>query len=123
MIAGIGVDIVEVDRLQSWASQPALLDRFFHPRELAACRRGLTYSCMSLAARFAAKEALGKALGGGMRGLVLRDIELVADELGKPSLQLHAGVGTLLEKAGIEKVHVSVSHERSCAIAMVVLEG
>lgn len=123
MIRGIGVDLVKIQRLQAWTADPALLERFFHPGELADSRREDGYSLTSLAARFAAKEAFGKALGRGLRGLTLKEIEVQKDEWGKPGLVLHGHTRELVEKAGLIRTHLSLSHETDLAVAMVVIEG
>lgn len=123
MIRGIGVDLVRIARLEHWAADPHLLERFFHPGELADSKREDGWSLTSLAARFAAKEALGKALGLGLRGLTLKEIEVRKDEWGKPGLVFHGHTKELVDKAGILHVHLSLSHETDMAVAMVVIEG
>jgi holo-[acyl-carrier protein] synthase len=77
---------------------------------------------MSLAARFAAKEAFGKALGTGLSGIVLKDIMVVNNYNGKPELSVSGTALAALEKAGADRVHVSLTHERDTAIAVVILE-
>lgn len=122
MILGIGVDVVHVRRIDHWLTVPGLPERFFHPEELeAANQRGSTRS-LSLAARFAAKEAFGKALGTGLRGIKLRDIQVENTPHGRPDIVLS---GTALDKflaAGGGRVLLSLTHERDNAIAMVVIE-
>lgn len=123
MILGIGVDVVHVRRIEHWLTVPGLPERFFHPEELSAARsRGDTLS-LSLAARFAAKEAFGKALGTGLTGIKLRDIQVENTPYGRPDIVLS---GTALEKfraVGGGRVLLSLTHERDNAIAMVVIEG
>jgi len=122
MILGIGIDVVHVRRIEHWLTVPGLPERFFHPVEIKdAERRGSTLS-LSLAARFAAKEAFGKALGTGLRGLRLRDIQVENTPFGRPDIMLY---GTALERfqaAGGGRVLLSLTHERDNAIAMVVIE-
>ena len=122
MITGIGVDIIQVKRMERWCSNNALLRRYFHPDELAAI--GLQKNAaQSLAARFAAKEAFGKALGTGLTNIVLKDIMILNNENGKPELLMFASAKAAFEKSGANKAFVSLSHEREYAVAMVILEG
>lgn len=122
MIYGIGVDVVHVRRLERWKAVPGLLERFFHPEELAtALSRGAGAS-LSLAARFAAKEAYGKALGTGLAGIVLKDILVVNRHNGSPRMVLFGTAKAALDRAGADSVHLSLTHERDNAIAMVVIE-
>ena len=88
MIVGIGVDIVKVARFQKWIDNPKLTSRFFHEKELTVLNRPKNSALQSLAVRFAAKEAFGKALGSGLKGLMLHDICDVTDNKGKPFLEL-----------------------------------
>lgn len=123
MILGIGVDIVDTKRLEHWLDNPKMLERFFHPEELSSSLSRGSSAPLSLAARFAAKEAFGKALGSGMRGLVLKDIEVINRHNGKPDIRLH---GTALEAYrafGGKRLHISLTHEHSSAVAMIVIEG
>ncbi len=69
MIVGIGLDVVHVSRLERWQQIPGLLDRYFHPEELKTALSRGSGSTLSLAARFAAKEAFGKAVGTGLCGI------------------------------------------------------
>ncbi|GAB1481454.1 holo-ACP synthase [Treponema sp.] len=122
MILGIGIDVVHVQRLEHWRTIPGLLERFFHPDELAeALSRGAAAS-LSLAARFAAKEALGKALGTGLSGIVLKDIKVANQHNGKPEMYLSGTAAQALSKLGAERVHLSLTHETDNAIAMIILE-
>ena len=94
---------------------PALLDRVFTPAEAS---RPLA----SLAARFAAKEALAKALGAPA-GLAWHDAEIVSEETGRPRFELRGTVAARAETLGALHVHVSLSHDAGIASAVVVLEG
>ncbi|AEF82939.1 holo-ACP synthase [Leadbettera azotonutricia] len=122
MIAGIGVDVVHVSRMERWRLTAGLLERYFHPGELGdALSRG-NGADLSLAARFAAKEALGKALGTGLAGIVLKDINVKNRHNGQPEIEVTGTALAALEKIGASRVHLSLTHERDNAIAMVVLE-
>jgi len=122
VILGIGVDVVHIRRIEHWLSVPGLPERFFHPEELAsALSRGPT-APLSLAARFAAKEALGKALGTGLRGIRLADIRVINNHNGRPGIELYGTALARLAESGGTRLHLSLTHERDNAIAMVVLE-
>lgn len=123
MIRGIGVDTVETRRLQAWQNDEGLLRRYFHEDEIAAIRRKGSSMVLSLAARFAAKEAFGKALGTGLAGLELKDIVVMNDEHGKPELTLAGSAQAALDRIGGTRVFLSLTHEQYNAIAMVVIEG
>ena len=119
MIIGVGTDVVDVGRLAaSLERTPSLRSRLFTDAEA-----GLPIE--SLAARFAAKEALAKALGdpGGNGGLSWLDAEIVRDDLGRPSLELRGTVAARAEELGVSRVHLSLSHDAGVAVAFVVLES
>ncbi len=123
MILGIGVDIVDVNRMRHWWERPRLLRRFFHENEIEAVKLRKSAEILSLAARFAAKEAFGKALGTGMRKLTLSDIEVRNSHNGKPQIRVHGSAQRALEEAGGMRLHISMTHEKNHAVAMVVIEG
>ncbi|MDR1127799.1 MAG: holo-ACP synthase [Treponema sp.] len=122
MIAGIGVDIVHVRRLERWRNIPGLLERYFHPDELLSVMNKGPGAALSLAGRFAAKEAFGKALGTGLKGIVLKDIVVVNRHNGSPVIELFGTARRALEKSGAGRIHISLTHEQDNAVAMVVLE-
>ena len=122
MITGIGVDVIHVDRLKRWRKIPGLLERFFHPEELSAALAKGAAADLSLAARFAAKEAFGKALGKGLRGISLKDIMVKNRYDGQPEIAVSGTAFSALQNCGAGRIHVSLTHERDNAIAMVVLE-
>lgn len=125
MIYGIGIDIVKVERLEKWLSEKNaqnLVERFFHKTELEAALANRKSAALRLAARFAAKEAFGKALGTGLKGIKLKDICVKTSHNGKPELLLFGTAQVAMEKVGVKKVFVSLSHEREVAIGIVVLE-
>ena len=122
MIVGIGVDVVYIHRMKRWQGIPGLLERYFHPDELSAAFEKGNGAVMSLAARFAAKEAFGKALGTGLEGIALKDIMVKNRHNGRPELFVAGTARAALENSGAVHIHVSLSHEKENAIAMVVLE-
>ncbi|OJX78059.1 holo-ACP synthase [Leifsonia sp. 71-9] len=115
MIAGIGVDVVDLERFaRSLERTPRLRERLFTEAE-----RGLPVH--SLAARFAAKEALIKALGGS-EGVRWHDMEIVPDEERNPGFVLHNVVERQVRERGIAHIHVSMSHDAGIATAFVIAE-
>mgnify|MGYP000128082419 CR=1 FL=1 len=123
MILGIGIDVVHVYRMRRWEKVPGLFQRFFNEQELNAALAKGEGGILSLAARFAAKEAFGKALGTGLHGLSLRELSVLNDSLGKPRIYLEGKAREALERSGGKRVYVSLSHERDNALAVVVIEG
>ena len=124
-VVGVGVDAIEIQRVREALTRtPTLLTRLFTERERASCvtRCGdLRYG--GLAARFAAKEAVAKALGTGIRGFGFRDIEVLASEDGRPSIELRAGALTAARDIGVTRVHISLSHSTGVAVANAVAEA
>ncbi|KAF4410881.1 MULTISPECIES: holo-ACP synthase [Streptomyces] len=122
MIVGVGIDVAEIDRFAaSLERTPGLADRLFLPDELtlpSGERRGVA----SLAARFAAKEALAKALGapGGLRWT---DAEVHTEPSGRPRLRVTGTVAARAAELGVRGWHVSLSHDAGVASAVVIAEG
>lgn len=121
MIVGIGVDVVDLQRFgRSLERTPALRPRLFGDAE-TVLRDGSPRSLPSLAARFAAKEALIKALGGST-GVGWHDVVVVSDAEGAPSLSLSGGARALADVRGVTHLHLSLSHDGGVAVAYVVAE-
>lgn len=123
MIVGIGLDVVHVGRLERWRQIPGLLERYFHPKEMAAALSRGSGATLSLAARFAAKEAFGKAIGTGLSGITLKNILVLNNHNGKPCMQLFGNALEAFHSSGGSSIHLSLTHERDNALAMVVVEG
>lgn len=116
MIVGVGIDVVDVERFGvSLARTPGLADRLFTPAEA-------TRPVASLAARFAAKEALAKALGAP-DGMLWHDAEVCSEESGRPVFEIRGSVLRRANDLGVASVHVSLSHDAGIASAVVVLES
>ncbi|MBR0545178.1 MAG: holo-ACP synthase [Treponema sp.] len=123
MIIGIGVDISKVSRFEKWVKDEKMIPRFFNSAEINNCR-SIQSACEHYAARFAAKEAFGKALGVGLAGYDMKDIYIVNDEKGRPELKVENKAKDLLEsKCENPIIHVSLSHEKEYATAFVVIEA
>jgi holo-[acyl-carrier protein] synthase len=115
-VLGVGVDVCDIDRFAaSLERTPGLRDRLFTPAEAAR-------PMASLAARFAAKEALAKALGAPT-GMAWHDAEVVSEESGRPRFELRGTVRARARELGAVHVHLSLSHDAGIASAMVVLES
>jgi len=116
----VGVDIVEIGRVAGvvarWGER--FLRRVYTEAELAYCRGRMP----ELAARFAGKEAVTKALGTGIRGLAWRELEILADPLGKPLVRLHGRARARAAEIGLTHFAVSLSHSHDFAVAMVVAQ-
>lgn len=123
MIIGTGIDIVQVNRFDSWVNNEKLLSRFFHPEEVKYILGQNTNQAETIAARFAAKEALGKALGTGLRGFALKDIWVRRDGKGKPYIEVFPAFLEITKSYNCVKIHLSISHEKEYACAIVILEN
>lgn len=126
MILGLGIDVIEVKRVE--ASLARFADRFeqrvFTEGERRYCRAKKKRAAESYALRFAAKEAVAKAMGTGIRGGIdFADIEVSTDVLGRPSVRLHGIAADAAKGRGIERFHLSLSHEGELAVAFAVAEG
>jgi len=123
VIVGVGIDVVQVARLErALARTPRLAERLFTAGERVSTEQGVARRGESLAARFAAKEAVAKALGapGGLRW---RDAEVVSDPSGRPRLVLRGGVAEEAAAQGITAWHLSLSHDGGLASAVVIAES
>ncbi|MFE3326152.1 holo-ACP synthase [Streptomyces sp. NPDC059176] len=122
MIVGVGIDVAEINRFEDALRRtPALADRLFLDSELflpSGDRRGIA----SLAARFAAKEAVAKALGAPA-GLLWTDCEVYVEDSGRPRLRMTGTVAEAAAERGVRVWHVSLSHDAGVASAMVIAEG
>ncbi len=124
MIYGIGTDIVEIERISMLSERYG--GRF--PERILTLEEKQAFDSSSspvhfLAKRFAAKEALSKAIGTGLRHPVsFGNITVVNDPLGKPGFRFHQELSAYLEQFGISKHHLSLSDDRTVACAFVVLE-
>jgi len=124
MICGVGIDLVENNRIEKIIKKWDLkfLNRIFSAGEIQYCKRHIQ-SSTHYGARFAAKESFLKALGIGLgEGVRLSDIEVVNDEKGKPSLSLCGEAKAQIEKRKITEVHLSLTHTKQYATAIVLLE-
>ena len=124
MIIGIGIDVVEIDRIQQLVERHrSSLKRIFASCELKYCQ-GKEKPFPHLQARFAAKEAVFKAFGTGRSlGLPWTDVAVENNLAGKSAVRLSNGAKRLAGKLGVRKIHLSLTHKRNYASAQVVMEG
>jgi holo-[acyl-carrier protein] synthase len=114
----VGIDVIEIDRVREVLRKhpERFLARVFTPEEIAFCRGRVP----ELAARFAAKEAMMKALGTGARSVGWREIEVLPDRRGKPLVYLYGGAADRAAAIGLEEIDISLTHNNSFAMASVV---
>ena len=124
MIHGIGTDFVEVSRLErilkEWGDR--FLDRVYAHDEIEYCKNK-AFPAIHFAARFAAKESFLKSLGIGLgMGVKLKEIEVRNNTLGNPELKINEKVVSILDDLGVKAIHLSMTHTREHAHAIVILE-
>ena len=124
MILGIGTDILQINRMrEAWERTPKLAQRILTPTELDDCT-DIADPALFLAKRFAAKEAVSKALGTGIgRGVSWQHIEIAKDENGRPLVKLTAGAEERAKALAIHNLQLSYSDEKEYVVAFVVAEG
>jgi holo-[acyl-carrier protein] synthase len=118
MSLSVGIDLLAIARVQRVLERHdgRFLRRVYTPEEVAFCRGRVN----ELAARFAAKEAVMKALGTGIRGVAWREIEVLPDRRGKPLVYLYGRAKARADKIGLRGIDVSLTHEGGFAVAAVV---
>jgi len=116
-----GVDLIEISRIEEVIARHGrhYLERIYTPAELEQCGKRTE----SLAGRFAAKEAVAKAFGCGIGDIGWKEIEVLGDEQNAPILTLHGAAENLAKELGLTTWSVSISHNQSHSVAMVVMIG
>lgn len=114
----IGVDIIEIERIKKAGGRKRFVARFFTEREVKDIRPGLNYYA-HLAGKFAAKEAVAKALGTGFR-FSWQDVEIINDDLGKPLVVLSGKALEVAKTKNISEILVTISHSKDYAVAFAV---
>ena len=124
MIFGIGTDIVKISRIQEMKSVSRFAEKILSPQELKVASSYKDEKLVKfLAKQFAAKEAISKAFGTGIREpILMKDIEILRDKNGMPLLNPLAGVKKTIIDLGITKSHVSLADENDYAMAFAILE-
>lgn len=119
-IVNIGIDIVEIDRIKKILERrPRFVERFFDSEEIEQIRKRNNFE-KHLAGRFAAKEAIVKAMGTGFEGIPFREIKVLNDERGKPIVKLDGKAAEKCRQCGIEEFALSISFTRNTAAASAV---
>jgi len=124
MVRGLGIDIVEIERLRrSMSRTMGFAERVFDPGEIEYCR-SMADPARHFAARFAAKEAVMKALGTGWsQGVAFKDIVVDHPEAGPPEVRLSGASAERFAELGGQRILLSLSHEQTCAVATALIEG
>jgi len=123
-IVGIGIDLVSIDRLRGVLDRygARFVERILTAEERAYCERYVD-AAPQVASRFAAKEAVLKALGTGLaRGIRWQDVEVRREGQGPPRIRLSARAAELAAELQVDRIHLSLSHDHGAAVAMVILE-
>jgi holo-[acyl-carrier protein] synthase len=123
-LIGVGTDIIEIERVRRAFERSGVrfLEKIFTPGERSYCD-GRKDRFSSYAARFAAKEAVLKALGTGMVGCGLSDVEVTRLAGGRPEIVLHGAAAAIADEKGISAVLISISHNREQAVAFAIATG
>jgi len=122
LIIGVGVDLIEIERIKEAIKKTSFLERIFTEREIRYfASRG--YNPSTISGSFAAKEAISKALGTGIGKISWHDMEILRYNIGKPYVKLHGNARRLFISLGGKKIHISISHSRLYAISQVIIEG
>ena len=123
MVCGLGIDTVEIARFHTWSENTQKIARFFNNAEADYVQTLLPADrAASLAVRFAAKEAFGKAIGSGLRTIRLVDIAVHHEQNGKPILKLFNSAQKMVENMDMYCFHLSLTHTRVYATACVIME-
>src|SRR5665648_37556 len=125
LIIGCGIDLVKIERIEKiikrWGNN--FNSRIFTPLERDYCEKKKDNKYQSYAGKFAAKEALLKALGLGLRGANWKEIEIKNDELGQPIIDTFGKLKNIASTRGVNKYFITISHTKEYAISQVILEG
>ncbi|HZK40329.1 MAG TPA: holo-ACP synthase [Atribacterota bacterium] len=125
LIIGCGIDLVKIERIEKiikrWGNN--FNSRIFTPLERNYCEKKKDNKYQSYAGKFAAKEALLKALGLGLRGANWKEIEIKNDELGQPIIDTFGKLKNIASTRGVNKYFITISHTKEYAISQVILEG
>jgi len=125
LIVGCGIDLVKIERIEKiikrWGDN--FIFRIFTPLEIEYCEKKKGNKFQSYAGKFAAKEALLKALGLGLREANWKEIEIKNDELGQPIIDTSGKLKNIASAKGVSKYFISISHTKEYAATQVILEG
>lgn len=120
MIRGIGIDLLEVDRIKKALVNPKFIEKYYRPKEADLAKLG---RWKKLANNFVAKEAVAKAFGLGFHQFGLRDVEILRNRLGKPYVCLHGNARKIARQKRIKKIYISISDTDQYITAVAIMEG
>lgn len=121
MIVGIGIDLIEIKRIEKAIKRRGFLERYFTEKEIEMFKSHLM-NPQKIAGNFCAKEAIVKMFGTGFRNVKLSDLEVLRDESGKPTITLYSGAKSLGKSLGIESIHISITNTAEHATAVAIGE-
>jgi len=122
MIVGIGIDLIEIEKIAKDLHSDVYLRKVFTEAEIAACRTSVN-STEHFAGKFATKEAFMKAIGNGIRqGVWFTQIEVLNHENGQPYVQVSGEAGMRLNELDATNIHVSITHTHNAAAAVIIIE-
>jgi holo-[acyl-carrier protein] synthase len=122
MISGVGIDTIEVERIATKMQKEGFKDLVFSKTEINYCE-GKTHKYEHYAARFAAKEAFFKALGTGwLNGTAFNEVEIINDDKGKPTINFIGATAVTVKTLQLGPIHVSLTHLKATASAIVIIE-
>ncbi|SKC50468.1 holo-ACP synthase [Maledivibacter halophilus] len=119
MIKGIGIDIIEIERIRKAFKNKKFEKRIFTKNEIEYFK-SINYNIYTIAGTFASKEAIVKTFGTGLRGFKWVDVEIVRDGFGKPMVTLYGGAKEIANEKGISNIELSISHCREYAVAQAI---
>ena len=122
MIAGVGIDVCEIARMEDLLTEGRFLARFFSREEQAYIQSKGRAAAQTMAGLYAAKEALVKALGTGLQGMELKDIVVLHDSQGAPGYALGGAAEAAARARGIRTLHLSITHDGGVAAAVCIAE-
>lgn len=120
LVLGIGIDIIEIYRIEAALKKPKFVERIYTPGEQKYLHTR-NNNPSTAAGYFAAKEAAAKALGTGFGGVRWTEIEVIREENGRPGIKLYGNAKIAMEKMGGNRILLSISHSRDNAIAQVII--
>jgi len=121
MIIGLGIDMVEIKRIKKNINETSFLQKYFTVDEIKLFELS-KHKAQTVAGNFASKEAISKAVGTGISGFSLTDIEILRDEKGKPYVNSYGSFYTISKELGIDTIHISISNTKEYAIANAICE-
>lgn len=120
-ILGTGIDIIEIERIKKAINKNnKFLERIYTKKEIEYFKQK-GYKAQTIAGNFAAKEAISKAFGTGIRGYNFKDVEILRNSLGKPVVKMYNELYELSEKLEIKEIIVSISHSKDYAVANAII--